>query len=385
MILTPEQQAIKQETKEFTAKYIIPYADEYDQKAEFPSYILEPAKKANLVTQAIPKEYGGLGYDAKTQALIGEELAYGCAGIATCLGASGLGTYPALLFGTEEQKRYFIAPLLEGKFAAFGLTEAAAGSDAGADKSVAVRVGDEYIINGSKSWITNGGYANMYSIFALTDPTAGMKGLSCFMVPRPTPGFTVGTADHKMGIRASNTADLILKDVHVPVANRLGKEGQGMMIAMMTLDRGRPSIGTMACGIAQRLIDECVKYVHTRFTGKTRASQAMQFKLADMQVQLDVARTYLYYVMDLRDAGLPFSKESAICKTFSSDAVVNVVQVAMSLFGSYAYTDPLICKLMRDTKIMQIFEGTNQIQRLVVSRAVLAPAPVPGAAQKAGK
>lgn len=383
-ILSPEQQAIKQAAKEFVAKHIIPFAAEYDKTAEFHPYLLEAAKDSNIFAMAVPKEYGGLDYSALTQALVLEEWGYGCAGMGTTLAASVLSMDSVLVAGNDEQKRRYFTPMLNAEIGSFGLTEPGAGSDAGAGKTTAVKVGDEYILNGTKCWITNGGYASVYVIYALTDPAAGMKGISAFIVERGLPGFTIGTVDHKLGIRSSNTVELLLKDVHIPVTNLLGKEGDGMKIAMKTLDMARPAIAALSVGLAQRALDECVKHVQQTFTGKSYPGQTLQFKLADMQILVDAARLSLHNAMQLRDAGLPFSKESAVSKTFCSDVAMQVTTMAVSLMGSYGYTSE-IAKLMRDAKIMQIYEGTNQIQRLVISRAVLAPPPAAAVAQKAGK
>jgi acyl-CoA dehydrogenase len=383
-ILSPEQQAIKQAARDFVARQIIPFAAKYDKTGEFHPYLLEASKESKVFAMAVPKEYGGLDYDALTQALVLEEWGYGCAGMGTTLAASILSMDSVLIAGNEEQKRRYFAPMLNGEIGAFGLTEPGAGSDAGAGKTTAVKVGDEYILNGTKCWITNGGFASVFVIFALTDPTAGMKGISVFIVERGRPGFVIGTADHKLGIRTSSTVELLLKDVHIPVANLLGKEGEGMKIAMKTLDLARPAIAALSVGLAQRALDTCVQHVQSRFTGKSHPGQTLQFKLADMQIQVDVARNCLHQAMQLRDANVPFSKESAISKTFCSDVAMQVTSQAVTLMGSYGYTSEL-GKYMRDSKIMQVYEGTNQIQRLVISRAVLAPAPALSLAQKAGK
>jgi alkylation response protein AidB-like acyl-CoA dehydrogenase len=382
-ILTSEQQAIQQAAREFVAQHIIPNAAEYDKTGEFHSFLLEAGKKSNIFAMAVPKEFGGLGYDALTQALVLEEWAYGCAGMGTTLAVNLLSMDSVLVAGTQDQMRRFCAPFLNAELGAFGLTEPGAGSDVSSGKTTAVKVGDEYILNGSKCWITNGGFASVFVIYALTDRAAGAKGLSAFILERGRPGFTVGTVDHKLGIRSSSTVELLLKDVHVPAANLLGKEGEGMKIAMKTLDMARPAIAALSVGLAQRALDECVKHVHTRFAGKAHPGQTLQFKLADMQIQVEVARNSLHNAMRLRDAGVAYTKESAITKTFCSDVAMQVTSQAVSLMGSYGYI--ALGKYMRDSKIMQIYEGTNQIQRLVISRAVLAPAPALSAAQKAGK
>ena len=376
-ILTAEQQEIKKAAKEFVAKYIIPNAAEYDRKGEFHPFLLEAAKESKIFTMAIPKKYGGVGYDALTQAVVVEEWGYGCAGMGTTLAAGVLGMDSLLIAGTEEQKQRYFEPILKGGLAAFALTEPGAGSDAASVQTTAVKSGDDYVLNGTKCFITNGGYASGYVILAKTDPSKGVKGISAFMVEKGRPGFTIGAAEHKLGIRSSNTVELLLKDVHVPASNLLGKEGDGMKIAMMTLDMGRTLIAALALGVAQRALDECVKYLQERFPGKLQPGQTLQFKLADMQIQVEAARQMLHYAMNLRDSGLPYSKESAITKTLCGDVAMSVTTQAVSLMGSYGYTSE-IAKFMRDAKIMQVYEGTNQIQRLVIARAVLSPAPAAG-------
>ena len=383
-ILTAEQQEIKKTTREFVAKHIIPNAAEYDKKGEFHPFLLEAAKESKIFTMAIPQKYGGLGYDSLTQAIVCEEWGYGCAGMGTTLAAGVLGMDSVLLAGNEEQKPRYFEPILKGGIAAFALTEPGAGSDAAAGTTMAVRSGGDYVLNGTKCFITNGGYASVFVILAKTDPSKGVKGISAFIVEKGRPGFTIGATDHKLGIRSSNTVELLLKDVRIPANNLLGKEGDGFKIAMMTLDMARPAIAALAVGVAQRALDECVKYLQKRFPDKLQPGQTLQFKLADMQIQVEAARQTLHYTLSLRDSGAPYSKESAIAKTFCGDVAMAVTTQAVSLMGSYGYTSE-ISKFMRDARIMQVYEGTNQIQRLVISRAVLAPAPAVAAVQKAGK
>ena len=382
-VLTPKQSLIQQAAKDFVAKNIIPHAVAFDKSGEFHAYLLEAAKPSKIFAMAIPKEYGGLGYDALTQAIVLEEWGYGCAGMATTLAASILSMESVLIAGTDEQKRRYFAPMLNGEIGAFGLTEPGAGSDVSAGKTTAVKAGKDYILNGSKCWITNASFASVHLIFAQTDAAMGSKGLSAFIVEKGTPGFILGDIEHKLGLRSSNTVFYELKDVHVPAANLLGKEGDGMKIAMKTLDTARPAIGALAVGLAQRSLDECVAFMHQRFPGKPYPGQSLQFKLADMQIQVQAARQVLHDVMSLRDAKVPFSKESAIAKTFCTDVAMQVSSQAVRLTGSYGYTSEL-GKFMRDAKVMQIYEGTNQIQRLVIARAVLASAPVAAKSLKAG-
>lgn len=379
--LTPRQESIKQAARDFVAENIIPHAAAFDKSGDFHNYLLEAAKPTRIFAMAIPKEFGGLGYDAMTQALVLEEWGYGCAGMATTLAASILSMESVLIAGNDDQKRRYFAPMLNGEIGAFGLTEPGAGSDVGAGSTMAVRDGPDYVLNGEKCWITNGSYASVHLIFAQTDPAKGTKGLSAFIVEKGAKGMLLGEVEHKLGLRSSNTVYYSLKDVRVPAANLLGKEGDGMKIAMMTLDTARPAIGALAVGVAQRALDECVTYVQARFPGKPYPGQNLQFTLADMQVKVQAARQVLHDTMALRDANLPFSKESAITKTFCTDVAMSVSSRAVQLAGSHGYTSGL-GKYMRDAKVMQIYEGTNQIQRLVIARAVLANSPAAARAPK---
>jgi alkylation response protein AidB-like acyl-CoA dehydrogenase len=368
-LYTPEQLEIQKAARKFVAKNITPRAAEYDKSGDFPEYLLELMKETKVCAMAIPREYGGLGYDSITQALVLEEWGYGCAGMGTTLGASMLGTDPMFVAGTEEQRKRFFATIVNGGLAAFGLTEPGAGSDAGAVKTTAVRDGDDYILNGTKCFITNGVCASIFVIIASTEPEKGMKGLSAFIVEKGRQGFTIGTAEHKLGIRSSNTVELHFKDVRVPVSNLIDKEGKGMKIAMKTLDMARPPVACATVGIARRAVDECMKYLMGRYSLQTLPRQTLLFKLADMQIQLESARQMAHHAMRLRDANCDFAMESAISKTLGGDMCMAVTSQAVSLMGSYGYTS-VIEKLMRDAKIAQIYEGTNQIQRLVIVRGL---------------
>jgi alkylation response protein AidB-like acyl-CoA dehydrogenase len=370
-ILSPEQRDIQAAAKAFVARHIIPRAAEFDRSGAFHGFLLEEPTAIKTFGMAIPKAFGGLDYAPLTQALVLEEWGYGCCGMATTLAASVLSMESVLLAGNDGQKARFFTPMLHGKIGAFALTEPSAGSDVGGGKTTAVRTGDGYILHGSKCWITNGGIAEVFTIFAQTDAAKGVKGISAFIVERGTPGFTVGDEENKLGLRSSNTVFLGLHEVKIPAANLLGKEGDGMKIAMQTLDLARPAIGALAVGLAQRALDECVKLLHERFPGKPFPGQALQFKLADMRIQIEAARQVLHHMMALREAGLPFSEESAMAKTFGTDVAMNVTAAAVRLMGAAGYCSEL-GKFMRDAKVMQIYEGTNQIQRLVIARAVLA-------------
>ena len=370
-ILSPAQIEIQKAAREFVAKNIIPRAAEFDRSGEFHRYILDAARPSNIFAMAVPKDYGGLGYSPLTQALVLEEWGYGCAAMGTTLSASILAMESVMIAGNDEQKRRFFKPMLSAGIGCFALTEPAAGSDAGAGEATAVKDGGDYILNGPKCWITNGGEASVFVIFAATDPAKGVKGLSAFIVERGQPGLIMGDREEKLGLRSSNTVFFLLKDARVPAANLLGKEGDGMKIAMQTLDLARPSIGALAVGLAQRCLDECVAFLTRRFPEKTFPGQTLQFKLADMQIQIEGAREAQHHTMALREAGLPFSKESAIAKTVCTDVAMSVASQAMRLVGSHAFTSEF-GKFMRDAKVMQIYEGTNQIQRLVIARSVLA-------------
>lgn len=373
--LTPEQQKIQQLAWDFTKEHIIPVAAEYDRTGQFPEFILEEAKKAGLNCMAAPKEYGGPEFTSVTQSLVVEAWAYGCAGFATILGGNGLSSYPLLIAGTQEQKKLYYGRLVAGGMGAFALTEPAAGSDAGGCTTVARREGDEYVLNGTKCFCTTGGYASIMVVFASTDLSKGVKGLSAFIVESERPGVVAGAAEHKMGIRSSNTIELLLKNVRIPAGNLLGKEGEGMKIAMKTLDMARPIVGAIGVGVAQRALDEAVKYAKEQLDGSGKplaAHQSVQFKLADMQIRVEAARQVVRRALSLKDAGLPYSKESAIAKTLASDSAMVVAAEAVELMGSYGYSkDSIVEKLMRDAKVIQIYEGTNQVQRIVIAGQLL--------------
>jgi alkylation response protein AidB-like acyl-CoA dehydrogenase len=278
-------------------------------------------------------------------------------------------------YGTEEQKKKYVTALCEGKMlGAFGLTEPNAGTDAAAQQTVAVLQGDHYILNGSKIFITNAGEADVYVVFAMTDKTKGVKGITAFILEKGMPGFTFGKKEHKMGIRSSQTMELIFQDVKVPVANILGKEGEGFKIAMTTLDGGRIGVAAQALGIAQAALDHAVKYAKERvqFGKPIAANQAIAFMLADMATKVDAARLLTYRAAYNKDRGLPYSKEAAMAKMFASDAAMSITTDAVQIFGGYGYSREYpVESLMRNAKITQIYEGTNQVQRMVVSGAIL--------------
>ncbi len=373
--LTQEQQRLQLLAREFTAKHIIPVAAEYDKSGEFPLFIVEEATKAGLICNAVPVEYGGAGYDSVSQAAIVEEWAYGCAGFATTLGGNGLSCYPLLIAGTDEQKKLYFSRIVAGGLGGFALTEPGAGSDAGAVATTAKLDGDEWVLNGTKCFATSCGFASIMIIFASTNPSLGVKGLSAFIVEKERPGLIVGAVEHKLGIRSSNTVELLLKNVRIPKNHLLGNEGEGMKIAMKTLDMARPMVASQGVGIARRALDEAVKFAKSQLdvNGKPlAANQSVAFKLADMAIQTEAAKQLVRNCLRLKDAGLPYTMEAAMAKTFATDTGMRVAADAMEIMGAYGYSqDCVVEKLVRDAKIQQIYEGTNQIQRLVISGILL--------------
>lgn len=371
---TPDQLDLQRMVQEFVAKEITPFALEMDKHGEMRPELRTKLEDAGLLNLAVPEENGGPGLDAVSIALMYEELGKGCAGVATAVAANALASYPVVLLGTDEQKEKVFSIINEGKMAAFALTEPGAGSDAGAVATSATKDGDHYILNGTKCFITNGGVADVYVIFANARKSAGIRGLTAFIVERNTPGFSVGKEEEKMGIRASNTCELVLDNVRVPVTNRLGREGEGFKIAMKTLDAARPFVGAVSVGLAQAAFDAAVKYSKEREQfGKPIASfQLIQAMIADMAMQIEAARLMVYKACWLKDQGKPFTKEAAMAKCYAGDTAMKVTTDAVQVLGGYGYSKEYPTeKYMRDAKIMQIYEGTNQIQRLVIANNIL--------------
>jgi butyryl-CoA dehydrogenase len=374
MSLTAEQKDLQKLVREFTQKEVAPVAKHYDHTGEFPVDLVKKVVNLGLHCMPAPEEYGGPGLDALTCAILTEELAKGDVGFATTVAANGLASYPVLLAGNEEQKQHFFDILMQGKLAAFCLTEPGAGSDAGSVATTARRDGDEYVLNGTKCFITNGGVASVYTVFASVDPSKGLKGLTAFLVERDRPGLSVGKEEDKMGIRSSNTTEVVFQDVRIPASNLLGKEGEGFKIAMQTLDISRPVVGSLGVGVAQAALDAAVKYAKERvqFGKPIGTFQALQFMLADMAIWVEAARALVYRAAYLKDSGQPFSKESAMAKTLGGDVAMKVTTDAVQILGGYGYSREYpVEKMMRDAKILQIFEGTNQIQRVVISGQLL--------------
>ena len=373
--LSEEQLELKELTHQFAANEIRPVAAEYDEKNEFPVEVMNKAAKIGFLTSGIPLEYGGTGFSTMDNVIVCEELAWGCAGMYTSIMANTLATTPIVLFGTDEQKKEFLTPLtLETKFACFGLTEREAGSDNAAMKTTAVKDGDFYILNGSKTFITNAGVSSLGVIFASTDKTRGARGLSAFIIPMDLPGISVGKHENKMGHRASNTAEIYLDEVKVPAKNLLRREGFGFIIALKTLDYARPAVGAGGLGVARAAYEEALKYSQGRVQfGKPIAHfQHNAFKLADMATDIDAARLLVYRSAWMLDNNLKASKESAMAKIVATDVAMRVSIDAVQLFGGYGYMKEYpVEKMMRDAKLLQIYEGTNEIQRHVISLEIL--------------
>ncbi len=369
--LTEDQQMIKDLAAKIAKEKIEPVAAQYDESEEFPHEIVEVLAKSDLFRVFIPEEYDGLGGGVFEMSLVVEELSKACGGISLAYAASALGTIPIMLFGSEEQKKKYLPRLAAGEIlAAFALTEPDAGSDAAAVKTRAVLEKDQYIINGTKQWITNGGEAFIYTVIAVTDPNRGVRGTSAILVEKGTPGFDFGKKENKMGIRGSTTRELIFQDARVPKENMVGRDGGGFLVAMKTFDQSRPGVAAQAVGIATGALDKAVAYAHERHQfGKPISSfQAIQFMLADMATQVEAARALTYQAARTIDAGTKnASKISAMAKVFASDVAMKVTTDAVQVFGGYGYMKEYpVEKMMRDAKITQIYEGTNQIQREVI-------------------
>jgi len=371
-LLTEQQIMIRDIARRIAEEKIRPVAAKYDVEGTFPWDIVKVMADSDLFGIYIEEKYGGTGGGCMELVLAVEELSRACGGIALSLAATALGTYPIILFGTEEQKQRYLPDIARGKkLAAFALTEAGAGSDAAAVSTMAVKKGNYYVLNGTKQWITNGGEADIYTVIATVDRSKGARGAVAFIVEKGTPGFEFGKKEDKMGIRASATRELIFTDCKVPQENMLSKEGMGFIVAMRTFDQSRPGVAAQAVGIAQGAFDLTLEYVKQRKQfGKSISSfQGVQFMLADMATQIEAARALVYATARMIDSGAKkISKESAFSKLFASDMAMKVTTDCVQLFGGYGYMkDYPIEKYMRDAKITQIYEGTNQIQRSIIA------------------
>jgi butyryl-CoA dehydrogenase len=362
--------------REVAEKYIRPRAAELDRTGEYGWDILEALKSYELTGAWIPKEYGGKGAGVLDLCLIVEQLSRACGGVGVSYAVNALGSFPIILGGTDEQKEEYLPPIASGeKLIAFGLSEKASGSDAGSLRTTAIRDGNDYVLNGHKKWNTNGGVASLFTIYALTDPDRGMRGISPLIVDKGTPGFTVGKREDTMGIRTAWINELDFEDCRVPASQLLGlKEGYGFKNAMMTLDRARPGVAAQALGLAQGALEWALRYTSERrqFGQTVMSHQAVQFMLADMATQVEAARQLVYASARYIDSGATHvNKIAAMGKVFATDTAMKVTTDAVQLFGGYGYCkDYPIEKYMRDAKITQIYEGTNQVQRLVIGRAL---------------
>jgi acyl-CoA dehydrogenase len=375
--LSEEQQALKEMAREFAEKEMKPNAAKYDKGDEFSEDVMQKAFDVGFLTCTVPSEYGGGGMNDLDTVIISEELAAGCAGMYTTMMVNALAYTPIILFGSDEQKKKFLTPQTEKmSFSSFCLTEREAGSDAGSMKTRAKKVGKEYIINGSKCFISNGGIASLYVVFANSIPDKGMRGLSAFIVPRETPGVIIGKEEDKMGHRASNTVELTFEDVKIPEENLLGKEGIGFIIAMRTLDKTRAPVGAAGVGVARAALDYAIEYAKKRrqFGKPIALFQNTSFKIAQMAMEINAARHLVWHAAWLLDEGMPCGKESAMAKAYGSDVAMKVTTECVQILGGYGYMkDYPVEKLMRDAKLLQIYEGTNEIQRLVISREIIGP------------
>jgi acyl-CoA dehydrogenase len=381
--LTEEQRDMREMAHAFAEKEIRPRAWELDRDAIWPQQIIDDAFALGLMNSHIPSEYGGVGASYLDGCLIGEELAWGCAAIATTLGGNDLAAAPVLLGGSSEiKKRYFESLIDEPKLASFCLTEPDAGSDVSSMRTTAVRKGDKYVINGSKCFITNGGYASWLTVYAKTDKDAGHRGISAFLVPKDET-VTVDKHEDKMGLRASNTATVSFNETEVPIGNLLGEENHGFKLAMMTLDRTRPGVASMATGIARAAFEFARDYSKERiqFGVPIAMHQAIQFMIADMATKVHAARLLVWHSASLLDQGQRNTLVSSHAKRFAADSAMEVTTDAVQIYGGYGFIkDYPVEKLMRDAKIMQLYEGTSQIQRLVIARETLVPRRVAGPA-----
>jgi butyryl-CoA dehydrogenase len=375
--LSEEHEMLRKMVRDFARKEVEPTAAERDEEERFDRKLFDQMAELGLTGIPWSEEYGGIGSDYLSYVIAVEELSRVCASTGVTLSAhTSLAGWPLNAFGSEEQKQKFLRPMAEGKLmGAYGLTEPGSGSDAGGMKTTAKLDGDHYILNGSKIFITNGGEAEIYIVFAQTDKEKRHKGITAFIVEKGTPGFSMGKKEKKLGIRSSPTLEIIFEDCRVPVENRLGEEGQGFKIAMKTLDGGRNGIAAQAVGIAQGALDAATAYAKERkqFGKPIGENQGIGFKLADMATKIEAARLLTYQAAWKESQGLPYGKESAMSKLYAGDISMEVTTEAVQVFGGYGYTkDYPVERYMRDAKITQIYEGTNEIQRLVISRMLMA-------------
>jgi alkylation response protein AidB-like acyl-CoA dehydrogenase len=374
--LTEDQMMIRDLTRQIAEEKVVPVREELDEKEEFPWEIMNVLAQSDLFGLFIPEEYGGLGKGCLELSIAVEELSRACLGVSTTYAANALGTYPILLYGSEELKKKYLPDIAAGeRLVAFALTEANAGSDAAGIQTSARPEGSEYVLTGTKQWITNGGEAEIYTVIAMTDKSKGARGASAFIVEKGTSGFHFGKKEKKMGIRASSTRELIFDSCKIPKDNILGKEGLGFIVAMRTLDNSRTGVGAQGVGVAQGAFEEALKFARQRiqFGHPIITFQAVQHMLADMATEIEAARALVYSIARYIDSGArDVTKESAIAKVYATDMAMRVTTNAVQVMGGSGYMREYpVEKMMRDAKILQIYEGTNQIQRNVIAQALI--------------
>ncbi|MBV1758653.1 MAG: acyl-CoA dehydrogenase [Dethiosulfatibacter sp.] len=373
--LTKEQRMVRKMVREFTAKEVEPIAAEIDEEARFPQETIKKAGKLGLMGMPFPREYGGAGADYISYIMAIEEISKACGSTGVIIQTHcALSAWPIYTYGTKEQKQRYLPELLAGeKIGAFGLTEPNAGTDAAGIQTKAVDKGDHWLLNGSKIFISNGGFADTYIIMAMTDKAKGTKGISAFIVEKGMEGFTIPKKENKMGIRGSVTCELLFEDVKIPKVNILGKTGQGFKVAMTSLDVGRLGIAAQALGIAQGAFDQTVKYMKSRkqFGRSLDKFQALSFEMADMKTRIDAARLLLYNATDRRQKGLPSTVEAAQAKLYCSEVAMYVTTKAVQFHGGYGFIkDYPVERMMRDAKITEIYEGTSEVMKMVISGSV---------------
>jgi acyl-CoA dehydrogenase len=371
--LTDEQKMLQKMARDFTASEIIPVAAEYDEQAKFPEDIFHKARELGIVNMNIPAEYGGVGATSFEEVLVAEELGYGCTGISTSISTNGLGSLPIVLAGNDQQKAYWLGERLadKGQFVSYCVTEAAAGSNVVGIQTRAEKRNGSYIINGSKIFITNASHANFFTVFAKTDPNAGHRGMTCFIIDRESPGVKVGKKFDKMGQRASDTAEIVFENVEVPAENMVGQEGHGFYLAMKVFDYSRPGVAAAAVGLQRRALDESVKYAKEReaFGVPIYQHQAIGHKIADMAINYEASRLLVWQAAWQVDAGISNPKVPAYAKAFAADMATRAAVDAVQVLGGYGFMKEYpVEKLLRDVKIFQIYEGTSEIQRNVIVR-----------------
>lgn len=371
--LTDEQKMLQKMARDFTAKEIIPVAEEYDEHETFPQDIFDKAREIGLANMNIPEEFGGMGASLMEEIIVAEELGYGCTGISTSLSTNSLGNLPIVVAGNEKQKAHWLGERLvdNGELVSYCMTEPAAGSNVVGIQTRAEKKGAKYILNGSKTFITNASYANFYTVFAKTDPDAGYSGMSCFIVDRDTPGLSISKKFKKLGQRASDTAEITFENVEVPEENILGQEGVGFLIGMKVFDFSRPGVAAAAVGLLRRAMDESIKYAKERetFGKEIYKHQAIGHKIANMAMDYEAARLLTWQSAWVVEQGNSDSRLSATAKTFAADAAMRATVEAVQVLGGYGYMSEYpVEKLMRDCKVFQIYEGTSEILRNVIVR-----------------